>query len=201
MRVLVVTGGIGSGKSLSCKILHDEYGWPVYDADSKVKELYLSHPSLLSEIENAMGKSLRDPDGNFLPYLLAEIIFSDKQMLETVESLVFPVLMQDFEKWKLDNERHEVVILESATVLEKPSLKGLGDFTILIDAPLSVRMERAVSRDASSQEKVLARMNLQTLMNEISSGLVVPQVDALVSNDGDIDLLRTKLQEFVGKVI
>ena len=50
MKVLIVTGGIGSGKSSACRFLEKEYGWPVYSADSKVKDLYVTSPSLLDSI-------------------------------------------------------------------------------------------------------------------------------------------------------
>ena len=201
MQVVVVTGGIGSGKSLACQILHDDYGWPVYEADHKVKELYLTHPSLLVDIEKVVGKTLRDQDGNFVPSMLAEVIFSDSSMLEAVEGLVFPALMEDFERWKDINGRCGVVILESATILEKPSLKGIGDYILLIDAPLAVRRQRAMQRDGVSEEKVSARMLKQTLMNDVSNGAIVPQVDDVILNDGNTDLLRSNLHKFAEKVV
>ena len=71
MKVLVITGGIGSGKSMACRYLHSQYGWPVYEADTRVKELYASHPTLLSDIEAALGTDLRDADGVFNPKILA----------------------------------------------------------------------------------------------------------------------------------
>ena len=63
MGVIIISGGIGSGKSTVCKILRDQFGWPVYEADNRVKELYLQHDGLLNDIESALGESFRDEKG------------------------------------------------------------------------------------------------------------------------------------------
>ena len=96
MTVLVVTGGIGSGKSLVCRLLHQKYGVPVYDADAKAKEIYGKYPAVVDMMEEVLGKSLRDCDGNFMPRALADVIFNDGSALQEVEKILFPVLKQDF---------------------------------------------------------------------------------------------------------
>ena len=55
MKVLVITGGIGSGKSEVCRIMHELGITAQYNADTRVKELYHRHPTLLSSIENKLG--------------------------------------------------------------------------------------------------------------------------------------------------
>lgn len=198
MKVVIISGGIGSGKSTVCNMLEQQYGWPIYEADKRVKELYLSHPSLLSSIETALGTVLRDEYGAFVPYLLADRIFSDKESLSAVESLVFPVLIEDFFRWKNEHTQNKIVILESATILEKPSLAGLGDFVVVVDAPVEVRIDRALARDCSaSRESVTARVANQTLMNNISKGLVPSEVDYVIDNGNDLERLNENLKKCV----
>ena len=93
MKVLIVSGGIGSGKSTVCRMLENDYGIPVYEADKRVKELYIECPLLLQDIESLLGGSFRNESGDFHPSLLAARIFSDSDALQRVESVVFPVLM------------------------------------------------------------------------------------------------------------
>lgn len=200
MKVVVITGGIGSGKSWACRYLSDRYGWPVYEADERVKQLYESHPSLLAEIESALGRGFRDGRNRFSPRLLSEVIFKDKTALERVEELVFPVLTQDFENWKSVHATSGVVIIESATILEKPQLAGLGDIYLLIDAPVDLRLSRAVSRDAASKEKIIQRMQAQKLMNDISYGKVKAPVDYVVFNDDSAEKFAAKLEELAAKI-
>ena len=197
MKVVVVTGGIGSGKSVACRILQSQFGWPVYNADSKVKELYVSSPTLLTDIEDALEMKLRNADGEFIPSLLASRIFSDSGALEKVEELVFPELTSDFEMWKKEQGNVDYVILESATILEKPALKGMWDILILIDAPIELRRARAAARDGVSEEIAGRRMESQKLMNELSKGMVITDADVVILNDSTESKLQEKLQKYV----
>ena len=194
MMVIIVTGGIGSGKSLVCRILNEMGITAQYDADSRAKALYEEHPTLLSDIEKSLGCSLKDTDGRFQPAELASVIFAERSALETVESLLFPVLLDDFRSFA-GTCGEDIVVFESATVLEKPQFKGFGDKVILVDAPFEVRLERACRRDGAEREKVLARMRNQKLMNELSEGMEDPRIDCKILNDCSLDELerRTKI--------
>ena len=197
MKVVVVTGGIGSGKSEVCRIL-SEMGLDLqYDADDRVKRLYSEHPSLLDDIESQIGCKLRDDAGMFVPSRLAERIFADADALNIVESLVFPALMDDFRQFCTMNYGHAYVIFESATILEKPQFDGFGDVVILVDAPFDVRLKRACIRDNADRDKVLARMSNQKLMNLLSEGLTDPRIDAVIMNDGTVEDLEAKVRKMV----
>lgn len=193
MGVIIISGGIGSGKSTVCEIFNAQYGWPVYEADNRVKELYLQHGSLLNDIEQALGQSFRDENGNFLPSALASRIFGDIKALETVESYVFPVLMEDFRSWRKINADNEYVILESATILEKPQLRGIGDCVVVVDAPIEVRVERAALRGQTTKEVIRQRIGCQPLMNSISEGNAHEGIDFIIKNDSDLEQLAEEV--------
>lgn len=197
MKVLIVTGGIGSGKSTVCSMLEKDYGYPVYEADKRVKELYLEHPNLLNDIEDALGESFRNESGEFLPARLAARIFSGLADLQKVESLVFPVLTDDFDRWKRCNAGKDTLVLESATILEKPSLLGLGDEVMVVDAPLQMRVKRAALRDGAPEHVIMNRVANQRLMNEISAGNIPDTVDVIIINDADIETLAERLRAYV----
>ena len=193
MKILVITGGIGSGKSEVCRILAQKGLTVQYNADAKVKELYDTVPGLLESIEDRLGCCLRDEAGKFVPRCLAQRIFVDRQALETVESLVFPALMEDFLAFA-GNSGSPFVVFESATILEKPQFDGFGDRVILVDAPVSMRMERACRRDGADREAVKARMANQNKMNALSEGATDPRIDAVIVNDGSIAILEQKIE-------
>lgn len=196
MKVLAVTGGIGSGKSAVCSLLHERWNFPVYDADSRVKSLYASHPSLLCDIENVLDCRLRDSGGNFVPALLAEKIFNGSGALEKVEGLVFPVLKEDFRRFA-EEAGKGIVVFESATILEKPQFGGFADKILFVDAPFGLRLERACARDGVGQDAVLARMKRQKLMNDLSGCCDDPRIDAVVANDGTPEELARKVDAAV----
>ena len=197
MDVLIITGGIGSGKSEACRILKEEFGCGVYNADDRVKMMYDIHPTLLADIENLTGQSLRDDEGKFVPSRLSALIFTDSQLLDKVEQLVFPALKEDFATWAKTYENDVFVILESATVLEKPYFEGLGDKVIVVDANMETRMERASLRDGVSRERISARMTNQRMMNSISNGEFRPDVDVIVYNTGTLADLRNSMVSVV----
>ena len=177
--VIVVTGGIGSGKSQVCKILKESYGCDVYEADARAKELYVRYPELLSAIEKALDCILKDEDGVFRPALLARRIFGDDTAVGIVENLLFPYMVKDFKDFSENSGN--IIIFESATVLEKRQFDGLYDKVILVDA---------CCRDSASCEQILARMQSQKMMNEVSEGKTYGKIDEIIINNGTVDDLK-----------
>lgn len=196
MKVIVITGGIGSGKSVACRFLSEEFGWPVYCADERVKQLYVDSPTLLHSIERELGVTFRTADGKFEPSALAKAIFSDHEALNRVEALVFPELKEDFMRWKIEHSDKNNVILESATILEKPQLAGIGDFILLIDAPVELRVSRAVERDKSDLQSIMRRVAAQPMMNSNSNSDAQSIVDLVICNDSSLENLYKQLRKF-----
>ena len=200
MMVLVVTGGIGSGKSQVCKILKNMGFRAQYDADSRAKALYEEHPTLLSDIEKSLGCTIRDEHGKFQSAKLAAVIFSDSKALEIVESHLFPVLMEDFNSYA-GNCGEEIVVFESATVLEKKQFEGFGDKVLLVDAPFNLRLDRACRRDGIDRDKVLSRMQNQKLMNELSEGAEDSRIDCRILNDSSLENLERNTKIAINSLI
>lgn len=197
--ILILSGGIGSGKSVAAGLLNEMYGFPVYCADRRVKELYEEHPALLPDIEKELGCCLRNERGDFVPAALAREIFSDGGALEKVEALVFPVLKDDFIKW-MSVHPSAVHILESATILEKEYFRGVGDLALIVSAPFEVRLSRAMTRNSADEEQVRARMKKQKMMNDPALLERLCNLPFEVcENAGTTDELRSKLVDFAEK--
>lgn len=201
MKVLVVTGGIGSGKSEVCRILRERGLVRQYNADARAKQLYTEYPEVLTSIEQALHTTLRDDDGNFVPSLLATLIFKDRSALEKVEEILFPVMKQDFEVFVSHAAEDETVVFESATILEKPFFDGFGDYVLLVDAPISLRLERACARDKATEEQIRERMRNQPLLNAMSEGEKCSRVDHVIMNDGSYAELEQKVVDFLNDKI
>lgn len=179
MVTVIVTGGIGSGKSAVCTLLRKR-GIPVYDCDSRVKELYKSRRSLVPRLEKALGCPLRQADGSLDKARLAALIFSDEAAREAVESIVFPVLLKDFQRWR-SRQKAPFVVLESAIILSKPVFDGLADAVVLVDAPEEIRIRRVMERDGLSRDAVRRRLEAQELPLE--------KVNVTLSNCGSVEAL------------
>lgn len=159
MRILLCTGGIGSGKSTVARAF-GVLGAPVYDCDRAAKELYDRDPGLLEEVVELAGREVLGPDGRLDRVALSGRIFADPQMLAAIEELVHPAVARDFARWK---EAHDapVGVIESAILLEKPNLAGLYDRVLAVSLPEETRVRRTMLRDGLTEAQVRSRMAKQ----------------------------------------
>lgn len=140
MKTVLVTGPIGGGKSTACRYL-ESLGYPVYDCDSRCKALYEERPGLKARIEDELG----------IPFSELGIIFSDAALREKLEALVYPLLVNDIEKWKLEHAAQPLSFIESAVALDKPLFDSLYDSVLMVTAGYRTRLARnplAARRDA-----------------------------------------------------
>lgn len=185
MKTLVVTGGIGSGKSAVCALLA-ERGIPVFDSDARTKRLYDEDPSLLPALEQVLGLSLRGEGGRLDRQALAAAVFGDPARLSALEALVHPRVYEDFVRWRdAQPDSAPFVVMESAIFLQKPLFRPLADRILLVDAPEELRMKRVCRRDGLSPDAVLQRMAAQ----RVDAGAA----DAVLVNDGSPADLAARL--------
>ena len=150
-----------------------------------MKELYACRRRLVPQLEKALGSPLRQADGTLDKARLAALIFSDAAARETLESIVYPVLLKDFLRWR-NRQKAPFVVLESAIILSKPVFDGLADAVVLVDAPEELRIQRVMQRDNLSREEVLRRILAQDLPRE--------KVDAVLLNEGSPEELSAAVE-------
>lgn len=141
-----ITGGIGSGKSLVCRIFA-QLGVPVYDADSHAKKLMTTDGILISGIKKEFGDLAYHPDGALNRKYLADHVFNNEKKLALLNNLVHPRVGADYEKWVQQHSTYRYVIKEAALLFEAGTAKAL-DRIIVVYAPESLRIKRVLSRDA-----------------------------------------------------
>lgn len=158
-RVILCTGGIGSGKSCVVQALRT-LGVPSYDCDRSAKELYDRDPQLLSEVVALAGPEVLDAEGRLDRAALSARIFADTRIRAGLEALVHPAVIRDFTRWK-DAQEGPLVVIESAILLEKPQYASLYDCVVTVVAPEEVRIARVVARDGVTEDQVRRRMAAQ----------------------------------------
>lgn len=191
MTLFLVTGGIGSGKSEVSRYLVSR-GIPVYDSDSRTKALYDSVPGLASRIDAALGGGLLREDGSLDRKALAGVIFNDPLKLRALEAIVHPEVLKDFMAWK-DSLDCQAAAMESAIAAGLDVFKGVFDFTLLVDAPLEMRIERACRRDSSSREAVARRVANQVMDVSVA--------DAVIVNDASLEELHSRTDAALEKCL
>jgi len=181
-----ITGGIGSGKSLVCRIFQ-QLGVPVYDADSRAKELMVTDSILVGQIKKEFGTQSYSSEGGIDRTLLAQTVFNDPIKLEKLNRMVHPRVAKDYNHWVEQHRDKPYVIKEAALIFEAGSWKVL-DKVIVVASPERLRMKRILSRDTHRtandvhaiinnqmpEEEKLKRADFVITNDE--SQLVIPQV-------------------------
>ena len=180
-----ITGGIGSGKSTVCAIFA-EFGVAVYDSDSRAKRLMNEDNTLRERLVERFGSEVYCAEGLNRRYL-AERVFGNPEELKALNAIVHPAVMDDFDRWALEQEG-SYVVLESAILFEA-SLDRRVDVSVAVMAPEELRIERAMQRDGAQREQIVARMN-----NQISDQERVERAKYTIVNI-DIDNLRSDTEQ------
>lgn len=141
---LGVTGGIGAGKTMVCKIF-SAMGVPVYDADSRAKLLMNSSANVRKQVIDAFGEAAY-PEGQLNRAYLAEQVFNDSSKLDTLNGIVHPEVKNDFESWCLENADQKLLIKEAALLYETSGYQELSKLLLVIARP-DLRIERVLKRD------------------------------------------------------
>lgn len=158
--IIGITGGIGSGKSYVSAFLQERFGIPVYDCDSEAKRLTASDPEIQEKLTALVGKNVFQ-NGELNRQLLANFLFADPENASEVNAIIHPAVLRDFRKWVEQKPELPAVALESAILFES-GFHACADKILFVDAPEDVRLGRAMLRDKATEEKIRARMKMQS---------------------------------------
>ena len=157
MKIIGLTGGIGSGKSTVARIF-EAMGIPIYYADDRAKALYLEDQELQQQVIQHFGSNSYQ-NGKLNRTHLANEVFKDKRKLKLLNQLVHPKVAKDFMEWK-KLQRAEYVIKEAAILFESGSYKNC-NATITVAASKQERIQRVMKRDKTTEELVEKRIDNQ----------------------------------------
>ena len=145
-----VTGGMGAGKSVVCKIFHC-LGIPVYDADGQARRLMSTDSLLIAQIKNEFGNDSFRADGSLDRVQLAKLTFGHAGKLEKLNRLVHPRVAMDYMSWIGQQQQHAYVVREAALMYEAGAYKTV-DKMVVVAAPEELRIKRVQARDVHRTE-------------------------------------------------
>jgi dephospho-CoA kinase len=172
-----ITGGIGSGKSLVCKIFQS-LGVPVYDADSHAKILMTTDGILVDQIKKEFGSLSYDEKGNLNRKLLSEVAFNDEAKLQKLNSLVHPRVAYDYDRWLANYVGLRYVLKEAALLFESGSFRTLNKI-IVVTAPEQMRVTRVLKRDPQRTEQDVIKI----IRNQMTDEEKLKRADFIIKNN------------------
>ena len=155
--IIGLTGGIGSGKTTIAK-LFNILGVPIYYTDVEAKKLMHNSKIIKRRLIAKFGDKVYQ-DNTLNRSFLANLVFTNKENLKYLESVVHPKVNQHFKRW-LKKQNKPYILQENAILFENGSDK-LCDYVLTVTAPIKVRINRVIKRDKVTEKQVVERMNNQ----------------------------------------
>ena len=197
MSLLVgLTGGMGSGKTLSASFFKD-FGAFILDADLICRKLVEPGQAAWKEIEAVFGKEIFTGSGNLDRRKLADIIFGDPEKKQTLEDILHPKVFE-FERLEYDAIRKEhpnaLVIVDAALLIESGNYKKM-DKVIVVNSDEKNRISRILARSELSRDEIADRIK-----NQMPSDEKVRYADFVLENSLDKGNLLSKVKEIHTKL-
>ena len=195
MKVIGLTGGIGSGKSTVSRFLA-ELGAVIIDADKVGHEALKPGTELWREVVAAFGRQILTPGGDIDREKLGEIAFSNPDSLVRLNRIMHPRLYEVV-KAQIEECRRQgtgVVVLEVPLLIESGWTSLVDEIWVTVASEATV-LRRLQERTGLSEPESLARIRSQ-----LSSAERVRYADVTIDTDGELDELRARVEKLWRKL-
>lgn len=194
LRLVGLTGGIGSGKSTVGQLLKDE-GLPVLDADQIAREIVAPGMPAHAEIVSRWPTVLAQ-DGTINRKQLAAIVFSDPAARSALEAITHPRIREQSRKAaaELDQQGHPLAFYE-ASLLVETGRQNEYDALVVVTVPESVQLARATTRDDEKSAQIKARIAAQLPLSE-----KIKVATDTIDNSGDLDNTRVQVKALLARL-
>ena len=174
MKIIGLTGGIGSGKSSVLEIFK-KIGISTYNADESAKKLISSDKKIIYSIKQLFGEDIYD-NNELNSKLVSKIVFNDKEKLKSLNSIIHPAVATDFDNFCFKH-RDETYIVKEAAIIFETKTENLFNKIIYVKAPKEIRVDRVMQRDNLSRDDVLNR-----IQNQIDETSIIDKCDFIIDN-------------------
>jgi len=195
MFIIVMTGGIGSGKSEALKIFKS-LSIKVIDLDNISKEITETSHQAIQEIKLVFGDAIFDKDNQLDRKKLKEIIFSDKNKKINLEKILHPKIYEEVKK-RLNALSHEsYVVIDIPLLFETNQYTSLISRSLVIDCKENDQIERVKKRDGIDISVIQSIIDQQ-----INRSSRIEKADDVVINDGSIEKLEESIKSLHKKYL
>ena len=193
MKVIGLTGGTGSGKSVVSKSLA-EAGAVIVDADKIAHEIIWKGEPAYQEIVEYYGTGILDAEGNIIRKKLGEIVFNDKEKLAFLNQCTHKYITAEVKRQiaAAKAEGTAAAIIVDAPLLLEAKLEAVCDLVWVVYADPEVRAQRVMDRDGITYELAKARISNQKSWEEYKS-----VASAVIDNSKDLGHLKEQISEIL----
>ena len=183
--IIGLTGGIASGKSTVSNFFK-ELGVEIVDADIVAREIS-ERKATIDKICNIFGRDILDENGRIVREKLRERVFQDRELVQKLNSIIHPQVIEYFKERRERNRRDELLIFD-IPLLYEAKMDTLCDKVIVVGVDRKKQIERVIQRDGSSEE--VAR---NIIANQMSLDDKIKRANFVIMNDGTLEELKGKV--------
>ncbi len=194
MKIIGLTGGIGSGKTTVSKYL-SEKGFPVIDADQVSRDIVKPGMKATKAIESIFGNDMINLDGSLNREKLGDVVFSDKEKLNILNKITHKEILDNI-KMKLQELEggNSTLLFIDAPLLFETGLDSLAQETWVIDTPEKLRIERVKKRDSICVDKIKSR-----IASQMEQSLKNKKATIVIDNSLGMEELHKKIDQLLKK--
>jgi len=195
MKIIGLTGGIGSGKSTVSRFL-TELGAVILDVDKVGHEAFKPDTDVWREVMAAFGRQVVTPNGDIDRKKLGEIVFGSPESLSRLNQIMHP-RMYDMVKAQLEEYRRQgadVVFLKAPLLIEAGWVSLVDEVWVTV-ASQSTVLKRLEKRSGLSEQQSLSR-----ICSQLSSEERVKHADVVIDTECDLNELKSKVDKLWQKL-
>ena len=193
MKIIGLTGGIGSGKSTVSDYLISK-GYYVLDADRIAREIVLPGSEMLIELKAIFGAEIILEDGSLDRKKLGEIVFSDTEKKKMLDKLMHTRILEMIHERILQYREGKVIFIDAPLLFETGLDRSVSEVWV-IDAEDEIRIRRIMERDGLKREDILKRIRSQMGRDEKNR-----RADAVLDNSGDVKALYQQIDKLLENI-
>lgn len=197
MKVIGLTGGIGTGKSTVSTYLKEK-GCLILDADRMSRELTAPGGAALPDIREAFGDSVFFEDGTMNRKAVGEIVFNNSEKLAILENIITRKVAEHTieEVQSLREKDFSGIVVLDAPLLFECGMQQYADESWVVIADMDIRIHRIMERDGLDRESIISRIN-----NQMSDEEKIGIADYVINNSGSLETLYEQIDQLLERVL
>lgn len=186
-----LTGSIGMGKSTVADMFKS-FGYPVFDADKAVHDLYESGGAGINIIKSFYPAAVINSAVN--RDKLRSYIIENPDKIRELESLIHPLVKKLRDDFLKINQNKELLVFDIPLLFETGLNKTM-DITVVVSAPYHVQHKRVMSREGMTE-----RIFSELLAKQISDDEKKTMADIVIKTDESLNMTKSKVKDFISSL-
>lgn len=197
MKVIGLTGGIASGKSIVASVFK-ELGAIIIDADQIARQVVLPHQPAWKDIVEYFGPEVVNEDKSLNRAKIGDIVYNDPDSLKKLNYFTHPRIVQHYkdELRRIKTEQPDAIVILEVPLLYETNMDKLCQQVVVVWVDRETQIKRLMKRDKMSYEDAVRRVDAQIPLEE-----KVQLADFVIDNRGSIVETKEKATRYYNEIL